>query len=124
MICSGVNLESASLRAAPLRLMILSLISGEFAGGRACEMLGSLLRSHSQTVARTGRPKMRKKVGRHPVVPDLNAPHAEGPAVEFLGDAGGLADGVEQHLGGEGLGEGCEKCCRSSRLESLAAVLS
>jgi hypothetical protein len=37
------------------------MISGEFIRCNAWAMLGSLLRSHSHTVARTGRPKMRKK---------------------------------------------------------------
>ena len=37
------------------------MISSEFIRCSAWAMLGSLLRSHSQTLARTGRPKMRKK---------------------------------------------------------------
>ena len=37
------------------------MISAEFIRCSAWAMLGSLLRSHSQTLARTGRPKMRKK---------------------------------------------------------------
>ena len=61
MISAGVFVESASLRAMPPRARILAEISGEFIRCSAWVMLGSLLRSHSQTLARTGRPKMRKK---------------------------------------------------------------
>ena len=60
-IASGFLSESASLRTLPLRARIFAAISGEFIRCKACAMLGSVPRSHSHTLNRTGRPNIWKK---------------------------------------------------------------
>jgi hypothetical protein len=113
-ISCGRIADSASRRAVPWRALSFASISGELIRWRAWAMLGSVPRSHSQTVARTGLPNTFRKYDGSRLSHTSTARVPSGQPLNDSRTPVAWQIASRSTSAGSALGRAWEKCRRSS----------